>query len=119
MRALAARKHLDDLFDEHAHSVHGPLVSIGGSLSATLDVYAIVYITIDDRMRGRTTRRRPGSAIGILEATKAVAELVARTPDACSTQNERLYGDGWLVKRGQCPLATKALLAQRAGLLVL
>ena len=33
-------------------SVHGPLVSIGGSLTASLDVYDR-YIIIDDRMRGR------------------------------------------------------------------
>ena len=49
-----------------------------------------------------------------------MAELVAADPlDACSTHKNAapLRGRVVLVKRGQCPLATKALLAQRAGAL--
>ena len=113
------RKHLDDLFDEHAHSVHGPLVSIGGSLTASLDVY-------DSLHNYRRPNARPDySAQAWLchwspRGHKAVAELVAADPlDACTSHKNAapLRGRVVLVKRGQCPLATKALLAQRAGAL--
>ena len=113
------RKHLDDLFDEHAHSQHGPLVSIGGSLTASLDVY-------DSLHNYRRPNARPDySAQAWLchwspRGHKAVAELVAADPlDACTSHKNAapLRGRVVLVKRGQCPLATKALLAQRAGAL--
>lgn len=113
------RTHLDDLFDEHAHSAHGPLVAVGGSLTAPLDVYESLK-----RFRGPHSRPDYSAPAWLCHHSprghRAVAELVAADPlDACTAHRNSapLRGRVVLVKRGNCPLATKALLAQRAGAL--